>query len=224
MRPGGADEGLVSTNSNTIGYIASRGLQKQGMKAYQLSDSLISQTPLAGLPSWMPSVAHKSRSYVRELDLVHLESMQRETLIVHSHKGAYVTAVTAKLKRDEDIYPVVLRTLSALVNAFSKIARRGIASLQQIVLHRHDMDLWKTDNCSAAAGRLRHRPFLCRTFLYPTDLISYELREDDRRSSIAMAVRKVHPFYSTPRQSKSSKPATATPSAKGSPLLARSLK
>ena len=34
-----ADEGLDSTNSNTIGYIQPPGLPKQGMKAYQLSDS-----------------------------------------------------------------------------------------------------------------------------------------------------------------------------------------
>ena len=124
--------------------------------------------------------------------------MQRETLIVHSYMDAYLTAVTAELKRDEDVNPYVLRTLSALANALSEIARRGIASLHQIVLHRRDMDLWKTDICSAAAGRLRHTPFLGRTSLYPTDLvksISDELREDDRHSAIAMAVRKVHPFY-----------------------------
>ena len=77
-----------------------------------------------------------------------------------------------------------------------EIARRGITSLHQIVLHRRDMDLWKTDIRSAAAGRLRHTPFLGRTSLYPTELIkniSDELREDDRHSAIAMAVRKVHP-------------------------------
>ena len=90
--------GLDSTNSNTIEYIPSPGLPKQGMKAYQLSNSLISQTPLARLsepPSRMLSVATKSRSYVRELHLVHLESMQRESLMVHSYMGAYLTAVTA---------------------------------------------------------------------------------------------------------------------------------
>ena len=87
------------------------------------------------------------------INIVHLESMQRETLIVHRYMDAYSTAVTAELKKDEDVNPYFLRTLPALANALSEITRRGITSLHQIVLHRRDMDLWKTDIRSAAARR-----------------------------------------------------------------------
>ena len=49
-----------------------------------------------------------------------------------------------------------------------------------------------------AIGRLHHTP-LGRSTLYPTELvndISNKVREDDCHSAIAMAMRKVHPFYS----------------------------
>ena len=55
----------------------------------------------------------KSRSYVRELNLVHLETMQRESLAVHSYMDAYLTAVSADLKKHDEANPYVLRALSA---------------------------------------------------------------------------------------------------------------
>ena len=151
--------------------------------------------------------------------------MQRESLAIHSYMDAYLTAVTADSKKDDEANSYALRTLSALANAVAEIARRSIVSLHQIVLHRRDMGLWRSDIRSSAIGRLRHTPFLGRSTLYPMELvkdISNELREDDRHSAIAMAVRKVHPFYSGQRQAKPAKRRAPAPAAQGAPPRKRS--
>ena len=95
-------------------------------------------------PPWMANVTPKSRSYVRELDLIYLDTMQRESLAIHSYMNAYLMAVSADLKKDAEANPYVLRALSALANAVSEIARRSIASSLQVVLHRRDMGLWRS--------------------------------------------------------------------------------
>ena len=139
-----SEEGLDSPNTNTIGFIPAPGTSKHVVKAYQLANSLLTQSPLTRLtesPPWMANVTPKSRSNVRELDLIHFETMQRESLAIHSYMNAYLTAVTADLKKDDEANPYVLRTLSALAKAVAEIARRSVVSLHQIVLHRRDMGL-----------------------------------------------------------------------------------
>ena len=151
--------------------------------------------------------------------------MQRESRAIHSYMGAYLTAVTADLKKDDEANPYVLRALSALANAVSETVRRSIASLHQVVLHRLDMRLWILDSRSSAIGLLRHTPILGRSTLYRMELmndISTELGEDDRHSAIAMAVRKVLPFYLGQRQAKPTKRRVPAPAAQRVPPQKRS--
>ena len=72
----------------------------------------------------------------------------------------YLAAITADIKKDEDANLYVLKIRSALANAFAEIVRSAIVLLHQIVLHRRDMGLLKSEICSSAIGCLRHTPFL----------------------------------------------------------------
>ena len=82
-------------------------------------------------------------TYVRKMNLISLEIMQRESLSIYSYMdAAYVAAITSHLKGEEDANPYMLRGLSALANANSEIAKRSVASLHQIVLHRRKMSIW----------------------------------------------------------------------------------
>ena len=119
--------------------------------------------------------------------------MHRESLSIHSYMDAYVAAVTSDMKGDEEPNPYRLRTLSALANAISEVAKRSVAALHQITLHRRDMSIWYSDIRASMIGRVRHTPFLGATSLFSKEVlkdISDEQRDDDRHSAIAIAVRK----------------------------------
>ena len=113
-------DGTESPHSNTLVFIPPSGLTKPSVKCYQMSDTFLTQSALARpaeVPAWMASVAPKSRAYVREMDLISLEGMHRESLSIHSYVDAYVAAITSDMKGDEDSNPYRLHTLSALANA-----------------------------------------------------------------------------------------------------------
>ena len=198
-------DGAESPHANTLGFIPPSGLTKASVKCYQMGDTCLSQAALtrpAEAPSWMASVAPKSRAYVREMDLVNLEIMHRESLSIHSYMDAYVAAITSDMKGDDDPNPYRLRTLSALANAISEVAKRSVAALHQITLHRRDMSIWYSDIRASMIGRVRHTPFLGATSLFSKEVlkdISDEQRDEDRHSAIAIAVRKGQSRVSTPK-------------------------
>ena len=75
------EEGAESPHACTLGFIPPSGLSKHGVNSYQLSDAVLLQVPIARpseIPPWMAIAAPKASKYVREMDLVHLETMQRE--------------------------------------------------------------------------------------------------------------------------------------------------
>ena len=198
-------DGTESPHANTLGFIPPSGLTKPSVKCYQMGDTFLTQSALARpaeVPAWMASVAPKSRAYVREMDLISLEVMHRESLSIHSYMDAYVAAITSDMKGDEDSNPYRLRTLSALANAISEVAKRSVAALHQIALHRRDMSIWYSDIRASMIGRIRHTPFLGATSLFSKEVlkeISDEQRDEDRHSAIAIAVRKGQPRISTPK-------------------------
>ena len=106
------------------------------------------------------------------------------------------------MKGDDDPNPYRLRTLSALANAISEVAKRSVAALHQITLHRRDMSIWYSDIRASMIGRVRHTPFLGATSLFSKEVrkdISDEQRDEDRHSAIAIAVRKGQSRVSTPK-------------------------
>ena len=146
-------DGAESTHANTLGFIPPSGLTKTSVKCYQMGDTFLSQSALtrpAEVPSWMASVAPKSRAYVREMDLVNLEIMHRESLSM--------AAITSDMKGDDEPKSYRLQTLSALANAISEVAKRSVAALHQITLHRRDMSIWCSDIRASMIGRVRHTP------------------------------------------------------------------
>ena len=167
-------DGSESPHANTLGFIPPSGLTKPSVKCYQMGDTFLSHSALtrpAEVPAWMASVAPKSRAYVREMDLVNLEIMHRESLSIHSYMDAYVAAITSDMKGDDDPNPYRLRTLSALANAISEVAKRSVAALHQITLHRRDMSIWYSDIRASMIGRVRHTPFLGATSLFSKEVL-----------------------------------------------------
>ena len=125
-------DGAESPHANTLGFIPPSGLTKPSVKCYQMGDTFLTQFALARpaeVPAWMASVAPKSRAYVREMALINLEVIHRESLSIHSYMDANVAAITWDMTGDEDSNPYRLRTLSVLANAISEVAKRSVAAL-----------------------------------------------------------------------------------------------
>ncbi len=121
-----ADEFASASNAGHVGHMAPS--PKISMRAYQFTSDLVSLTPATHpklrLP-WMPQVNARSRSYVRDMDLVVFETLDREINASLSYLDAFLAAISSSVLNSPDADPFTLRAIAASGNILAELAHRA---------------------------------------------------------------------------------------------------
>lgn len=198
-------DALEGSHPHQLGAIPSFG-NRGSMRSYQLSTPDLSVSPASHFEdstSILRHVLKQSRSYVRDSDLALIEQSQRESLAIHSYMDAYLAAMHATVRGQDNPDPRILRLLSTTANGLADLARRSVHTLQQVTLHRRDMALWGSSLRPSLVAQLRHAPFLAQKSLFDRVLLmkaQEELKEDQMTQVISKAAKapSSRPLHSTP--------------------------
>ncbi len=188
-----ADEFASAANAGHVGFMAPA--PKISMRPYQFTSDLVSLTPATHpelrLP-WMPQVNARSRSYVRDMDLVVFETLGREINASLSYLDAFLAAISAAANKSQDPDPFTLRAIAASGNILAELAQRSTTIVQHSVIHRRDMFL---NGCRLGAehvANLRLAPYLGAQTLFEPSLlkrVSDEDMEQTKNEALARAIR-----------------------------------
>ena len=187
---GKLEEARTAPQANHLGHLPQGG-SKTSMRTYQISSTDAVMTPAIHTddrPHWMPAVLKNHRSYVKEGDLIHLESNLRESLLIQNSLEAFLSAVAAASSNVAGPNPFVIRALSASSSALAELVKRTLASLQQVTLHRRDMTIWNTQLRPSQIGKLRYAPYLGEKFLFDPSIlqqVSDERAEEQKQKAFA---------------------------------------
>ena len=187
---GKLEEARTAPQANHLGHLPQGG-SKTSMRTYQISSTDVVVTPAIHTddrPHWMPAVLKNHRSYVKEVDLIHLESNLRESLLIQNSLEAFLSAVATASTNVAGQNPFVVRALSASSSALAELVKRTIASLQQVTMHRRDMTIWNTQLRPSQIGKLRYAPYLGEKFLFEPSIlqqVSDERAEEQKQKAFA---------------------------------------
>ena len=188
-------DGASQPNAANTGSMPSTASFRSSLKPYLSSSGDVLSSPSAQpepRPSWMREVVSKSRAYVRECDLVALETLARENLLILSSLDAFLAASSSVIGKNSSADPFLLRAMSASGNAIAELVHRTVASLQNLTIHRRDMALYGTGVRAPHLPKLRHAPFLARTTLFDPEVIrqvSEEEWESAKKEAFTKALR-----------------------------------
>ena len=166
---------LDSTSSVILGRLPLPKSCRVNTTLYQLADNGIATEWLAwpiDRPSFLLRVESNSRMYVMNKDLAAIEATSRDTLAIMSNLDAFTSAVQRSLSNLGISDPFIRRALSVMGSGIANTSRLMVSHLHQIVMHRRDSAMWRTDIPTAMISELRHAPFLGETHVFLQDTLA----------------------------------------------------
>ncbi len=220
-------EAMEASHAHQLGHIPQFS-SKGSLKSYQLASQQVNQHPAIHTEDKFPflrQVQKSSRSYVRESDLLAMESNQREMLCIQNYLDAFLTAASSVAKQQKDADPFLIRSITASANALAELVKRSINLLQQISIHRRDMALWGTTIKPSHIASLRHSPFLDSKSLFDKvtlHKVQEDFMEDQKNKVISRAAKASTSSQrsapttprATPKRQAASHPMSGTPQRK----------